>query len=143
MNEAETSRLSPDDYGRGDSTTNLQNTNPLSRRAVMKHIVFHHSAYLEINGVQPKPVGIELHEKSAVLGRSPDCEIPLPVTEVSRHHARISYQNEEYHVEDLDSTNGTMVNGVSIKKCVLRNNDQIQIGEITIIFVEERTRQSK
>ena len=36
--------------------------------------------------------------------------------------------------------NGTYVNGIRVLKCILRNNDQIDIGEAKIVFIEEKTR---
>ena len=116
-------------------------TSCLSRRPISDAVTVAQAAYLEVLGVQAKPVGYELDTEEANVGRNPDCQIHLPLCGVSRLHARIFCQNEEYHIEDLDSTNGTYVNGVKIVKCVLRSNDQIEIGQAKIIFVEEKTRQ--
>jgi len=55
---------------------------------------------------------------------------------ISRKHALISFHNEEYYIKDLDSKNGTFLNGVRIAKCVLRNKDQIDIAGVKIIFNE-------
>jgi pSer/pThr/pTyr-binding forkhead associated (FHA) protein len=73
------------------------------------------------------------------IGRSLDCDIRLVEDSVSRTHARVVLRNEEYHVEDMNSTNGVYVNGVRVVKCVLRDNDQIEIGGVKIIFNEEKT----
>jgi pSer/pThr/pTyr-binding forkhead associated (FHA) protein len=56
-------------------------------------------------------------------------------------HARIIYRNEEYQIEDLGSTNGVYVNGIKVEKCILREQDVIEIGGVKILFVEEKIRQ--
>ena len=54
---------------------------------------------------------LNLTGETAVLGRHPDCNIVLDQGAVSRQHAAISLIDGEYHVEDLNSRNGTFVNG--------------------------------
>jgi hypothetical protein len=80
---------------------------------------------------------IYLAEPAALIGRDPDCEIQLLDHTVSRRHARVVFQNEEFILEDLDSTNGTYVNGIRIVRCILRQNDAIHIGNVKMIFTEE------
>ena len=116
-------------------------TSYLVRRPISDAVTVAQAAYLEVFGVQKKSLGYELDTKEAYIGRGSDCQIHLPLHGVSRLHARIFCHNEEYHIEDLNSTNGTYVNGVEVVKCVLRSSDQIEIGEAKIIFVEEKTRQ--
>ncbi len=62
------------------------------------------------------------------IGRSRDCALILPVGMVSRHHARIQWKGSGFAVSDLNSSNGTFVNGEQISEHVLRNRDQIKIG---------------
>jgi pSer/pThr/pTyr-binding forkhead associated (FHA) protein len=95
-------------------------------------------AYLEITGSKEKDGIFELGEKAVVVGRSPECDIQLEVQNVSRKHARVLLHNEEYLIEDLDSTNGVFVNGIRVVRCVLRNNDQIEIGGVKLMFNEEK-----
>jgi hypothetical protein len=96
------------------------------------------SAYLEITGSEEKDGIFELSEREVVIGRSSECDIQLGVQNVSRKHARVLLQNEEYLIEDLESTNGVFVNGIKVVKCVLRNNDQIEIGGVKLVFNEEK-----
>ena len=99
-------------------------------------------AYLKIVKADGKGEIIDLRNlgvNEAIIGRSPDCDIELAVDSVSRKHARVVLRNEEYHIEDMNSTNGVYVNGVKVVKCVLRDNDQIEIGGVKIIFNEEKT----
>jgi pSer/pThr/pTyr-binding forkhead associated (FHA) protein len=79
-----------------------------------------------------------LGERAVVIGRSAECDIQLEVQNVSRKHASVFFHNEEYLIEDLESTNGVFVNGIKVVKCVLRNNDQIEIGGVKLVFNEEK-----
>jgi pSer/pThr/pTyr-binding forkhead associated (FHA) protein len=100
-------------------------------------------AYLEITGSEEKDGIFELGEKAVVIGRSTECDIRLGVQNVSRKHARVLFQNEEYLIEDLESKNGGFVNGIKVVKCVLRNNDQIEIGGVKLVFNEEKSLHKK
>jgi len=95
-------------------------------------------AYLEVTGSEEKDGIFELGETEVVIGRSTECDIQLGVQNVSRKHARVLFQNEEYLIEDLGSTNGVFVNGIKVAKCVLRSNDQIEIGGVKLVFNEEK-----
>jgi len=95
-------------------------------------------AYLEVTGSEEKDGIFELGETEVVIGRSTECDIQLGVQNVSRKHARVLFQNEEYLIEDLESTNGVFVNGIKVAKCVLRSNDQIEIGGVKLVFNEEK-----
>ena len=100
-------------------------------------------AFLQILNPLEKKHIIELQGSDIVIGRSPDCDIRLVVENVSRKHARIFFHNEEFMIEDLDSTNGLFVNGVKIVRCALRNNDQIALGGVKLLFNEEKSLQPR
>jgi len=95
-------------------------------------------AYLEITGSKERDGVFELGERGAVIGRSAECDIQLGAQNVSRRHAAVLFRQEEYLIEDLGSTNGVLVNGIKVVKCVLRNNDQIDIGGVKLLFNEEK-----
>ena len=59
---------------------------------------------------------------------------------VSRKHAKIFYLNEEYHVEDLNSTNGIFINEIKVEKGILRDQDILEIGGVKIVFREGKIR---
>jgi len=67
-----------------------------------------------------------------VIGRAPDCQIVLDAHEyvtVSRHHAEIKLVNANWEIKDLGTTNGTLVNGDSIKDSkILASGDRITLG---------------
>jgi hypothetical protein len=116
----------------------FSSTLKMSRRTFVGKISTSQHAYLEIMGEQER---VLLGEDDAVIGRIPDCDIQLEAENVSRKHARILYQNEEYQIEDLGSTNGIYVNGIKIQKCILRDHDVIEIGDVKMLFIEEKIRQ--
>lgn len=116
-------------------------TAELSRKAFLGELPIKQRACLEIIGSGGKSKVIELGHRELTIGRSPKCPIQLRRTMVSRRHAQITFRNEEYHLEDLGSTNGTYVNGIKIVKCILRNNDQIDIGGVKMLFTEEKALQ--
>jgi hypothetical protein len=122
----------------GDEEFEYSTTTKISREEYIGDIIIKHRAYLEIIGFGEKNRVIELGEGEIVIGRVPGCGIQLSVDNVSREHARLFFHNEEYHIEDLGSTNGTYVNGIEIVKCALRSNDQINIGGVEIVFTEEK-----
>ena len=118
------------------------NTLKISRREVLKGVVSRQRASLEVMGVPGFENHVfELDTNEAVLGRSAECSVHLPLPNVSRAHARVYMVNEEYHIEDMNSTNGTFVNGVRVTRCALRNNDLVEVGEAKMLFVEAKVRE--
>ena len=63
------------------------------------------------------------------IGRAPGCEIQVDSSSVSRHHALILVGMREVIVEDLNSTNGVLVNGRKVARQLLNDGDQLTIGE--------------
>jgi pSer/pThr/pTyr-binding forkhead associated (FHA) protein len=117
-------------------------TRVILREKFVEEVPFAERAYLEVLREDGRNEIIELGSlggADAIIGRGPDCDIRLAVDSVSRKHAKVALRNEEYHVEDMNSTNGVYVNGVRVVKCVLRDNDQIEMGGVKIIFKEEKT----
>lgn len=74
-------------------------------------------------------------ESAVVLGRSPECEVMIPGTLISRRHARITPTGDEWHIEDLGSANGTIVNGQQVERARLGDGDWVTIGECQLTFV--------
>ena len=126
-------KLPPDDTNHMDSVTIH-----VSRDTFIREIPMKHRAYLAITGIGNGVRIVELRREETIIGRTTECDIPLPSNNVSRKHACVGFRNEEYHIKDLNSTNGVYVNGVRIEKCVLRNLDQIEIGGIKLVFNEEQ-----
>lgn len=66
--------------------------------------------------------------REALIGRGPDCEVHLDDSSVSRHHAKLAKILTGYCIEDLKSTNGVILNGVRVRKHMLKDGDRMQIG---------------
>lgn len=70
-----------------------------------------------------------LAKDNVVIGRGEDCDIVLPERQVSRRHIRIYRQDDAYYVQDLESRNGTWVNGQQLKGThKLQDGDQISLA---------------
>jgi pSer/pThr/pTyr-binding forkhead associated (FHA) protein len=77
-----------------------------------------------------------LDREVAVLGRDPACEIPLASQEVSKRHSRIVRKGDGYHIEDLQSTNGTRVGDRDLTEVRrLEDGDLIEIGDCQLMFI--------
>ncbi len=72
---------------------------------------------------------IPLEGTRFTLGRAPDNEIVLAESYVSSHHGRLEFSQDAWHYVDLDSTNGTYINGRKGKQAVLHHNDILRIGD--------------
>ena len=72
--------------------------------------------------------------KEAVLGRSPDCEIPLRHRSISRRHARIFWDGTAWTVEDLESRNGVRVQGRRVRRAEITDHDEIILGDLPLRF---------
>lgn len=72
--------------------------------------------------------------QAAILGRLDTSDIPVRDGKASREHAKIYKQGEQFAIVDLNSSNGTFVNGEKITKRILKNGDEISIGTVRILF---------
>jgi pSer/pThr/pTyr-binding forkhead associated (FHA) protein len=79
-------------------------------------------------------VAYESAERSITIGRAPDNMIVIDDPSVSKRHALLELSGETYRLKDLDSTNGTKVNGVPITETALRFEDRIRFGAIEAWF---------
>ncbi len=73
-------------------------------------------------------------EEVATVGRAPDSNIILNSRSISRHHARIFYEGGHYWLKDLDSANGTTLNGKKVKLQMLSDSDKIVFGDVKSVF---------
>ena len=73
-----------------------------------------------------------------LLGRDPICECILPSETVSARHARFSYHHGQWWIEDLNSTNGTFLNGEPVQiAVVVAPGDRIRCGEVILKIPKE------
>jgi FHA domain len=80
---------------------------------------------------------ISLMKERTTLGRKPHNDIQVDNLAVSGEHAAIITILNDSFIEDLNSTNGTLVNGKPIKKHFLQNNDVIEIGKHKLKYFGE------
>jgi pSer/pThr/pTyr-binding forkhead associated (FHA) protein len=72
--------------------------------------------------------------ETATIGRLTDNLIAIDSPGVSSHHAYIFRSANDFVIEDLQSTNGTFVNGKRISRCKLANGDVVGVGKHTLVF---------
>ncbi|MGH2830597.1 MAG: FhaA domain-containing protein [Actinomycetota bacterium] len=75
-----------------------------------------------------------LSKDSLVIGRAKECDITLADPGASRRHAEVRREGDEWFAVDLDSTNGTLLNGKSVRRQRLRPKDVLLIGDTQIEF---------
>ncbi|MDD0839420.1 FHA domain-containing protein [Curvibacter sp. HBC61] len=90
---------------------------------------------VSIDGVVIKEV--QLTKERTTLGRRPYNDIVIDNLAVSGEHAVLQVVGTEVMLEDLNSTNGTYVNGKAVKKQALHNGDTIEVGKYKIRFIGE------
>lgn len=74
-----------------------------------------------------------LHKDTTVVGRREDCDVRIPLSEISRKHCRLLKQGDTLKVEDLGSSNGTHINGQRVQAASLSAGDTIQIGSVVFV----------
>ena len=68
-----------------------------------------------------------------VIGRREDCDLRIPLSDVSRKHCRLIVNGETITAEDLGSSNGTYINGERIQKAEVSAGDTLQIGPVVFV----------
>jgi pSer/pThr/pTyr-binding forkhead associated (FHA) protein len=76
----------------------------------------------------------ELISDAAMIGRAPSNDIVIDHPTVSAQHARLTKSQSGYRLKDLESTNGTQINGVTISDAQLKDGAEIRFGYITGFF---------
>lgn len=79
----------------------------------------------------------DLDKELVTIGRRPNNDLHIDNLAVSGSHAVVRTIGNDSFLEDLDSTNGTMVNGKPIKKHILQHGDVIELGKYQIRYVNE------
>ena len=78
-----------------------------------------------------------LNKPTIAIGRSTGNDIVLDTTTISRYHIKLTFDNQQMALEDLESVNGTYVDSVRVaphEPYILRGGEEIQIGDIRVIY---------
>jgi serine phosphatase RsbU (regulator of sigma subunit)/pSer/pThr/pTyr-binding forkhead associated (FHA) protein len=95
-------------------------------------------AILQLTNSAGTTEDIALDQDRMVMGRHPDCEIVLDAASVSRQHAQILRERDQFFVEDLHSRNGTFVNGRAIQgRHALADGDRLKICDLSFVFYRD------
>jgi pSer/pThr/pTyr-binding forkhead associated (FHA) protein len=78
-----------------------------------------------------------LDKERTTVGRRPSNDIQIDNLAVSGEHAAIIQMGKDYFIEDLDSTNGTLVNAKAVKKHLLQHADVIEFGKYQLKYINE------
>ena len=73
--------------------------------------------------------------RKTTIGRTPDNDLQIEASFISRHHAVLLVSGQQTVIEDLNSTNGVLVNGQRISRQALNDGDQVVIGKARFRFV--------
>ena len=80
---------------------------------------------------------VQLTKDRTTLGRRPYNDIVVDNLAISGEHAVLQMEGSQVYLEDLNSTNGTYVNGKAIKNQMLQNGDAVEVGKYIIRFVND------
>ena len=92
---------------------------------------------VSLDGVVIKDV--QITKDKTTLGRRPYNDIVIDNLAVSGEHAVLQMMGQDVFIEDLNSTNGTYINGKAIKKQLLAHNDTVEIGKYKIKYLVEES----
>jgi pSer/pThr/pTyr-binding forkhead associated (FHA) protein len=92
--------------------------------------------FLQQNQGPGSPKKFELARDSLVVGREPGVDILLASEKVSRRHALLRRNGNEYSIIDLDSANGIFLNSIKVYSAVLRDGDLLQLADAVFLYHE-------
>lgn len=87
---------------------------------------------------QQRNLLFKLPDGETVIGRGEEANLVLPNVSVSRRHALVTVRGGTAVLQDLESQNGTLVNGVAVASHPLRSKDVVKLGRFTIVFLGDK-----
>lgn len=127
-----------DEVGEGHSALSREDagrTAVLDREKLLAAMPTAPKASLEFTGEGRR---VQLGRGTVSLGRAPECDVVLDDRRVSRRHAEVRLRLGRHTLYDLESTNGTFVNGRRVSEVVLADGDRVTLGAATLVYhVEE------
>jgi len=109
----------------------MDETDPGVERAVGRPVPA--GAYVRVLGGFYEGLELPIDREWLVLGRGRNAEMMLAEPTLSRAHAAVGYDGGGFFVQDLRSTNGTLVNGERRERAALQDGDEIQIGRLHLL----------
>jgi pSer/pThr/pTyr-binding forkhead associated (FHA) protein len=91
-------------------------------------------AHLEIEQQTHSGRTHEIASEETLIGRGLAADVQLADPGASRDHAMITWEGDHYALEDLQTTNGTRLNGKKIRNSALAAGDVIEIGHSRLVF---------
>ena len=85
---------------------------------------------------------VPIAERSRI-GRTPENDVVIPHTTVSQNHAVVLWSKGNFWLQDLQSSNGTRVNGMKIDKVPLKHGDEIVAGDVSLLFYNKNMSSEK
>lgn len=89
------------------------------------------SLWLIVRGLPPEVWSRRIKARKQIIGRAAECAIQLYDERVSRQHAKIWERGGVVFIRDLNSRNGTFLDGVRVTRCALLSGKSLRIGDIT------------
>ena len=82
----------------------------------------------------------ELGDGENILGRDSECQVHFPIPGVSKRHLSITVTDDVAYLEDLESANGTFLNGKAIKRATIQDKDKIALPDaiLQVVYVKEK-----
>ncbi len=78
---------------------------------------------------------IPIKESITIIGRDDDCHVRLDDPRVSTRHAMVYFASGEFRVRDLDSTNGSLLNGSPLTEFAFQDGDDLRVGKSVVRLV--------
>ncbi len=101
-------------------------------------------SYLKTAADSPNPARYPIDKNSVMIGRNPHCDICLDDGAVSRLHARIRFDGARFTIADVNSSNGTFLNGKRVTgPTALHNGDRLRIGGGDYLFVTDSAKSQR
>ena len=80
-----------------------------------------------------------LDRASTVIGRGRTADLVLSEVTISRAHALLGFKGDQPFVQDLGSTNGTLLNGTHEQQALLRDGDELRMGRLVLRILVRQT----
>jgi pSer/pThr/pTyr-binding forkhead associated (FHA) protein len=90
------------------------------------------SALVMVREGQPPRLFV-LAKEVTVIGRKEDCDLRIPLSEISRRHCKLVKTGMGLRVEDMGSSNGTLVNGQRVNEIDLEPGDRLTVGSMSFV----------